>query len=197
MGSRAIAGRGVRAALIAAVGCGSALLGGCVEQAAEVSPNAALPRPPLERRDGVSLAAATVSIVSVDGAPGDYGSRFTSALEAAARQRDIVLTDAKGARYLVRGYLSASPLKDGAEVEYVWDVFGPDKKREFRLNDVIDVKGQGDDPWALVSDAALASVAGKSADDLAAFLSDTPEAKPVASAAPAESGVALSYAPVQ
>ena len=191
MGSRAIAGRGVRAALIAAVGCGSALLGGCVEQAAEVSPSAALPRPPLERRDGVSLAAATVSIVSVDGAPGDYGSRFTSALEAAARQRDIVLTDAKGARYLVRGYLSASPLKDGAEVEYVWDVFGPDKLRELRLNDVITVKGQGDDPWAVAGEAALDSVAAKSADDLSAFLSNTPEAKPLADAGAAR---ALSYA---
>jgi len=171
------------------------LLCGCVEQAAEVAPDAAVARPPLERREGVTLSAATVALVSVDGAPGDYGDRFASALQDAAHQREIVLTDMKRARYLVRGYLSASRLEDGAEIEYVWDVFGPDKKREFRLNDVIDVKGAGDDPWALVTDAALASVAGKSADDLAAFLSQTPEAKPAATAAKGDNSVAMSYAP--
>ncbi len=184
-------------AALAAAGLSAVLLGGCVEQAAEVSPNAALARPPLERREGVTLAAATVAIVSVDGAPGDIGSRFTTALEDAARQREIVLTDPKKARFLVKGYLSASLLPDGAEVEYVWDVFGPNKQREFRLNDVIDVKGQTDDPWSLVSPAALASVAGKSADDLAAFLSQTPEAKPVAGAAKAAENVALGEPPTQ
>jgi hypothetical protein len=186
-----------RAALAVVAGLGAALLGGCVEQAAEVSPSAALARPPLERREGVTLAAATVAVVSVDGAPGDIGARFTTTLEDAARQRDIVLTDPKRARFLVRGYLSASLLPDGAEVEYVWDVFGPDKQREFRLNDVIDVKGKADDPWSLVSQTALASVAGKSADDLAAFLSQTPEAKPVASAAKSPENVALGDAPTQ
>jgi hypothetical protein len=184
-----------RKAVLAAAGLVSVLLCGCVEQAAEVTPSVV--RPPLERRDGVTFAAATVAVVSIDGAPGDYGSRFTAALEDAAKQRDIVLTDAKRARYLVRGYLSASLLADGAEVEYVWDVFGPDKRREFRLNDVIDVKGKADDPWGLVSDAALASVAGKSADDLAAFLSQTPEAKPVVASAKAPDGGALGYAPLQ
>ncbi len=112
------------------------------------------------------------------------------------------MAEPKRARYLVRGYLSASLLQDGAEVEYVWDVFGPDKRREFRLNDVIDVKGKADDAWSLVTPEALASVAGKSADDLAAFLSQTPEAKPldakpVASAAKPAESVALGYAPIQ
>ncbi len=159
-----------------------------------MTPNDA--RPPLERREGVTFAGATVAIVSVE-APADLGTRFTSALEDAARQRDVTLTDPKRAKYLVRGYLSASLVEGGAEVEYVWDVFGPDKRREFRLNDVIDVKGEGDDPWALVSQAALQSVAGKSADDLAAFLSQTPEAKPIArAAAPAES-VALGSSPTE
>ena len=171
----------------------SALLGGCVEQAAEVAPDAGLP-PPLEKRAGVSLAAATVTIVSVVGAPETIGANFTHVLEDAARERDIILTEAKSAHYLVRGYLSATAIQDGAEVEYVWDVFGPDKRREFRLNDVLDVKGAGDDPWAMITDAELKSVADKSADDLAAFLSRTPEAKPVAEASPGGSGAVLGYA---
>jgi hypothetical protein len=179
------------------VGLASVWLGGCVEQAAEVAPNAAVLRPPLERREGVSLAAATVSIVSVDGAPDAVGARFTHVLKDAAQEREIVLTDAKAARYLVRGYLSAAAIQDGVEVEYVWDVFGPDKRRAFRLNDVLDVKGAGDDPWAMVSGAALKSVAEKSADDLAAFLSHTPEAKPVADAATRDASVALGEAATQ
>jgi len=186
-----------RAALAGLMGVASVLLGGCVEQATEVAPNLAAVRPPLEKRAGVSLAAATVSIVSVDGAPDELGARFLDALKDAAHGREIVLTDAKAARYLVRGYLSVAAIQDGVEVEYVWDVFGPDKRRAFRLNDVLDIKGAGDDPWAMVSDAALKSVADKSADDLAAFLSQTPEAKPIAEGSAGGSREALSYAATQ
>ena len=85
----------------------------------------------------------------------------------------------------MRGYLSASPVKDGAAVDFVWDVFTPDKQRAQRLTDTIVVRGSGDDPWAMVTPAALDSIAAKSADDLAAYLSNTPEAAP---------GGALSYA---
>jgi hypothetical protein len=182
-----------RTALAVCTVIASAMLSGCVEQAAEVAPIADL-RPPLEKRDGMSLAAATVAIVSVDGAPEAIGANFTKVLQEAARQREIVLTNAKAAHYLVRGYLSATAIQDGAEIEYVWDVFGPDKRREFRLNDVLDVKGAGDDPWAMLTDAELKSVAAKSSDDLAAFLSRTPEAKPTAQVSVRGSNVALSYA---
>ena len=84
----------------------------------------------------------------------------------------------------MRGYLSASPTADGAEIEYVWDVFTAGKQRVQRLNDAIAVKGAGEDPWAIAGEAALTSVAAKSADDLAAFLSNTPEAAPTAAASP-------------
>ena len=85
----------------------------------------------------------------------------------------------------MRGYISASRVKDGAAVDIVWDVFTADKQRAQRLTDTLVVGGSGDDPWAMVSSAALDSVAAKSADDLAAYLSNTPEAAP---------GGALSYA---
>ncbi len=94
----------------------------------------------------------------------------------------------------MRGYLSATPTEDGAEIEYVWDVFAADKQRAQRLNDVIEVKGAGDDPWALAGEAALTSVAAKSADDLAAFLSNTPEAEPAAAARRRRPTTALGYA---
>ena len=147
------------------------------------------------RREGVSLAQASVAIVSVDGAPDAISASFSQTLAREARARDIVVVDPAKARYLVRGYLSADLTEDGASIEYVWDVFTADKRRAQRLTDVIAVKGSGDDPWALAGEAALTSVAAKSADDLAAYLSNTPEAAAVAAAAPEPAGAApLSYA---
>lgn len=168
---------------------------GCVEQAAEVAPDMAAQRP-IERREGVSLSEATVAIVSVAGAPSAVASDFSRRLASEAQSRDIVIADAGKAKYLVRGYLSAEPTAGGASVEYVWDVFGPDKRREMRLNDVIEVKGSGADPWTVAGEAALNSIAAKSADDLAAFLSNTPDAKPLTSG-PAATTAALGYAPTE
>jgi hypothetical protein len=111
-----------------------------------------------------------------------------------------VVVEPRKARYLVRGYLSATVTADGATLEYVWDVFGPDKQRAQRLNDVISVKGAGDDPWAIADEAALTSVAAKSADDLAAFLSNTPDAKPIPVARasePAATATAMGYTAMQ
>ena len=71
----------------------------------------------------------------------------------------------------------------------------PAKQRVQRLSDVIEVKGEGDDPWALAGEAVLTSVAAESAGDLAAFLSNTPEAlaaAPNSAGRGAEAGAARS-----
>jgi hypothetical protein len=168
---------------------------GCVETVAEIGPNAEA-HPQFVRRADVSLAGASVAFVSVDGPPAEVSASFSQIMAREAAAHDIVVADEKKARYLVRGYLSAYATADGAAVEYVWDVFNKEKQRTQRVDDVLDVKGDGADPWRIVGEAALASVAAKSADDLAAFLSNTPEAiadvrsKPVSEARP------LSYAPV-
>ncbi len=126
-----------------------------------------------------------MAIMSVEGAPAELAQRFDQSLDQAAAARQIAVAPPTSARYLVRGYLSASLVKDGAAIDFVWDVFTPDKRRAQRLSDTIVVRGAGDDPWAMVTDAALDSIAAKCADDLAAYLSNTPEAAP---------GAALSYA---
>jgi hypothetical protein len=188
-------------ALPPACGLGVALaLGACVEAASDAAAPALAHRQ-IERREGVSLAPATVAIVSVAGAPDAVAASFSQELARDARAREIVIVEPRKARYLVRGYLSAAATPGGATLEYVWDVFGPDKRRAQRLNDVISVKGEGDDPWAIAGEAAVDSVAAKSADDLAAFLSNTPDAKPIAAAVgasePAATATAMGYAPVQ
>jgi hypothetical protein len=156
------------------------VLGGCNDIAA--NPPSADGQAQFARRDDANIAAATVAIVSVDGAPADLSARFNQSLDAAATARRIAVVDPAKARYLARGYLTASLIEGGAEVDLVWDVFTPDKKRVQRLSDAVGVRGAGDDAWAMIDSAAIDSVAAKSADDLAAYLSNTPEAAPAAAA---------------
>ena len=158
-------------------------LSGCVESAGDIAPGAGSQQ--FVRRPDASMAGATMAIMSVEGAPSELAARFDHSLDEAAAERQVALAPPISARYLVRGYLSASPAPDGATVDFVWDVYTPDKQRAQRLSDSITLRGSGDDPWAMVTEAALDSIAAKCADDLAAYLSNTPEAAP---------GAALSYA---
>jgi len=173
-------------------------LGACVavETTAELAPDAAASNQ-FALRAGANFAQASVAIVSVEGAPPAIAADFVRRLEGAARTRELAVVNAGKARYLVRGYLSASPTEDGAEIEYVWDVFAADKRRVQRLSDAVEVMGAGDDPWALAGEAVLTSVAAKSADDLAAFLSNTPEAAPATAAAEPPAATALGYAQIK
>jgi hypothetical protein len=172
-------------------------LSGCVEMAADMAPKSES-HAAFVRRTDVSLAGASVAFVSVEGPPAAISRSFSQIMTREATARDIAVADEKKARYLVRGYLSAYATTDGAAVEYVWDVFNKDKQRMQRVNDVLEVKGEGADPWRIVGEAALASVAANSADDLAAYLSNTPEAVAAAPAQPigVSESKPLSYAPV-
>jgi hypothetical protein len=170
-------------------------LGGCFEAAADLAPNGEAHRQ-FALREGANLAQASVAIVSLEGAPAAISASFSQNLEREARARDIELVDAASARYLARGYLSAELTEDGASIAYVFDLFTADKRRAQRLSDEVEVKGSGPDPWTLVGEAALGRVAARSAEDLAAYLSNTPEAIVAAPPAPA-AGAPLSYAPLQ
>jgi hypothetical protein len=163
----------------------SMTLGGCND----VASNPPVPDGSAQfaRRDDANMAGPTLAIMSVDGAPADRSAHLSQSLnDAAAAQQIAVVAPAK-ARYLVRGYLTASLIEGGTEVDFVWDVFTPNKQRVQRLSDAIAVRGTGDDPWAMVSDTALDNIAARCADDLAAYLSNTPEAA-------SSGGAALSYA---
>ena len=204
VGSSVVLHQSFRRRSAAALACAlwAFALAGCVDAAADLSARSE-GRTQIARRPDVSIAKASVAIVSVVGPPAAIAASFNQELSRQAAAREIVMVDAKRARYLVRGYLSAYPTSDGAAVEYVCDVFTSDKQRTQRVNDVLEVKGEGADPWALAGQAALASVAAKSADDLAAFLSNTPEAVALAKPAPGaaqalgEAGKPLSYAPLE
>ena len=119
---------------------------------------------------------ANVALASVEGAPAPVTARFTALFNDAATAQDMTLTAEPKANYLIRGYLSAYKVDGGTAIGYVWDIFDAAKHRTQRVTDAVVVKGGGADAWAVANEAVLASLADKSINDLAVFLSGTPEA---------------------
>ena len=163
----------VRGSLALASFC---LLAGCVDN--NIASQAPPPPHPtnIARRPGVSPSGATVALASFTGAPDGVKDRFTNAFDTAAKAQGIVTADPAAANYLVRGYLNAVPESDGTAVTYVLDVFDSQKQRAQRVEDRVDVKAKAPDPWSVIDDRVLAAVATKSAAELAAVLTNTPEA---------------------
>lgn len=166
-------------------------LAGCVEQFPDAQVGRGDIRNAIAKGQLTSPKAATVALVSVEGAPASVEVQFRQSLTGEAAAREIAITDAASARYLVRGYLAAYAGEGGTvQVAYTYDVFDAStKRRDQRMSDTVEVPGSGGDPWAVVSGAVLTSLAGRSADDLAVGLAGTPEAQAaagkVASAGPA------------
>ncbi len=153
-------------------------LGGCVEDVAAVSAAAQQPSAGarMAARPGVSPRGAPLAFASLEGAPDSVLSRFTQATQAAATSRDIAAVDPAVAAYLARGYLTAYPVEGGTVIASVWDLYDKGRRRVQRLEDYIVVKGASADPWSLADDRALASLAARATDNLAAALTNTPEA---------------------
>jgi hypothetical protein len=147
------------------------------------------------RPSGLSPRPAALAITQLEGAPEPLKSQFMALFNADVAQADVALTDSAAARYLARGYISAYPVDGGARLTYVWDIYDRAAHRAQRLNDEIALKGAAPDPWALVDASALAALAQLSAGELAAYLSNTPEAL-AAGPRPANSAV-MSYAPAK
>ena len=198
-----------RAAAGTAIAIAAAGLTGCVEQVG--SPQAdANPPSRIAARPGVSPAGAPLAIVSIEGLPAPMAAPFDQQLRAAAASRQVAIAEPARAFYLTRGYLNAYPIEGGAAVAIVWDMFDGQKRRLQRVEDAVVLKGAAQDPWGLVDERAVAALAARSAEDIAAFLTNTPEAigaGAVARAtpsgpfpqapAPASANRALSFAPVE
>lgn len=150
-------------------------LAGCVESMPDFQANAGNIRSTF---GGASPRGATVAMESLDGAPDAVTARFDRVFAKAAAARDITMAEPSTAHYLVRGYLDAASADDGTTVTYVYDIFDAnDQQRVNRVTDVLTLPTSGGDAWAQVDNSVMASLAGRSADALAAALADTPAAK--------------------
>jgi hypothetical protein len=166
----------------------ASLLAGCNETTSSIrEPLKAATTAPI-RNPNASPRGASVALnlTGVENVPPAVVARFSEALAHAADVREVAVVDAKLAKYFVQMHLTAYPAGAGAvALAYVSDVFDAKKNRAQRLGDDVLLKGTAADPWSLVDDRAVEAIAARSADDLAAFLSNTPEAVAAANAIPA------------
>jgi hypothetical protein len=183
-------------------------LGGCNDTAGGLTASTADgPRTPrFAARPGVRPSSVTVAFKSLDGVPPDVEARFVPAMSAALASRDIATAESSVADFVIMGHLSAYAADNGTRVAWVWDVFDRKRNRRQRMDDGMTVRSAAGNPWAAVDERVLASVAGVTADDLAGFLTNSPEAiaasaaAPAVAAAPAAAGKpanALSFAEIE
>lgn len=170
--------------------CFAALpLCGCVDTAVDLAAR----QTALVARPGVSPRGASVAIASLEGAPDEVIARFREKFASASEARDIALVEPEGApQYRLRGYLTATPGQNGGRIAYVWDIFDRQGQRAQRLTDEAIVV-PGADPWAALDEKSSVGLMSRAADNLAAFLTNTPEAI----AAAAGDGAGLSVVAAQ
>jgi hypothetical protein len=176
-----------RLAALSAIAVTALWLAGCEQMPVAASVGKGDIRNAIAKGQLTSPRAATVALISLDGAPDEVAAKFRQALSSEAANREITLTDVASAHYLLRGYLSAYASEGGVTVSYTYDVFdAAGKNRRARIADTMELPAQGDDPWMALNASALASLAGHGADDLAVALGGTPEAQAAKMAAATE-----------
>ncbi|MCQ8781024.1 hypothetical protein [Mangrovibrevibacter kandeliae] len=138
----AIAGSGASASSVAA-----AAAPGATGALAETAPGAA--------------ARAEVQFLPVIGAPPEKVAALSRALAANAGANGVAIlpSTAPTPPLRLKGYFSAVSEGSNTVVIYVWDVLDPRDERVHRIQGQERVAGTAADPWSLVSDSTLASIA--------------------------------------
>lgn len=162
---------------VPAVFLGLELLGGCVETTAAIPPVAELDQHRMVQREDANLPAVKLAVMSLTGAPEEVEGKFKAAFETETNKLQLGFVPEK-ADYFLRGYLTAYPSGDETAVDVVWDVFDSHKKRAQRLADQMVVPKPGETgSWTSLTPEDWEKFAALSAANLAAFVSNTPEAE--------------------
>jgi hypothetical protein len=135
-------------------GCGEALPG-LVASAPASGQSVELARPGLTAAPGISPAGATLAFISLDGPDPAAAGRLYGAMSRALAAHDVTTAPSASANYLVQGHMSAWRTDKGIAISWVWDVYNSSRRRLHRLEDQVEAA---------------------TAQELAAFLSNTPEA---------------------
>jgi hypothetical protein len=150
-------------------------LSACVEDASEMTAVEG-EHDTLAANENAAIGKATIAFAGADGVPSAAQETFIADLHQEAAARGIVIVDAKSARYLVQTYLDGARTDNGAQYSYVLEVFTSDHRRARRLDAAVALSNVGDDIWGQNTDKVLQELAKSGADDLFAFLSNSPEA---------------------
>lgn len=117
-----------------------------------------------------------IAFAPVIGAPSKISSNLNKMLKETAGQKSIPVVSTSQADYTVRGYLVAQSNPKGTKLSYIWDVSDKAGKRakRFQGDELIEGK-KGGNPWSAVDDEVMKRLAGKTVQELQAWLpKDTP-----------------------
>lgn len=117
---------------------------------------------------------APISFAPVFGPPVKIAQKISGALASEAQVRSIRVVQGGSSpdAYTVRGYLSASTTKQGTKLAYVWDVTNSAGKRAHRIKgeQIVTPKKNARDPWSLIDQKAIQSIAQNTTSRLATWL---------------------------
>jgi len=110
-----------------------------------------------------------IAVAPIIGTTPQVAQALTQALVTAGKDRGLTLLPEGGkANYTLRGYLVATSEGKGSKITYIWDVNDAGGQRVARVTGEEVVAGRsGADPWSSVDSAAIRSIAGKTASQLA------------------------------
>ncbi|MBC8012711.1 MAG: hypothetical protein H7X74_01280 [Methyloceanibacter sp.] len=113
-----------------------------------------------------------IAVAPIIGSTPQVAQELSDALVAAGKDRGLtLLPDGGKANYTLRGYLVATTEGKGSKITYIWDVNDAQGSRVARVSGEEVVAGRsGADPWSSVDSAAIRSIAGKTASQLAASM---------------------------
>ena len=116
---------------------------------------------------------AKFAFIQINGAPATHRMAFEKALqtEAHLRKLNVVQPNDPAATYVVKGYLSAIGDSGGTLLVYVWDVIDTAGKRLHRVSGQEPGSGSSSDPWSGIKSEAVTIAAGRTIDDLVAWIS--------------------------
>ncbi len=155
------------------------VLSGCVDTAGklEVDPNIAVDTVKVMPVAGANIAAVPLNVARFEGLSAEQTPAFVAELQRQGAGRQVAFADGIKAKYVALGYVSGFTVGPTTRFIYVWDVFDAAKHLRQRVSDAVIVQGVASEPMALMSPEVSNALAAKSADDLAAVLSNMPEAR--------------------
>ena len=115
--------------------------------------------------------SATVAFESVDGPPPQVFQRLVETLAEEAVTRNVAVISREATpQYRIRGYLAAHVDRRSTHIGWVWDVYGPDRRRILRISGEEPVARRVADAWSVADDRLLRRISRTSIDRLASFL---------------------------
>ncbi len=134
-------------------------------------PMTAAELPTVDTASDAPVGDVRLDFAPVVGAGKEALTALAARLAVRAGERGVPLAENGGATHVVRGYFSATTTGRNTTVGYVWDVSSPDGQRLHRIQGQQTTAARGGEGWDAVDDATMETIADRTIDELALWLS--------------------------